>query len=302
MTTTEDLALTVTRADGGIVRIGPIGYQRVADQMVRTFESMATNTTGAAGARYRIEPYAPKPDETYLPLVPASTDAVLTAMEDEGNNAPFPDLWSRLRAQHGYEVALQAWRPACVLSDGPDAEPEPFIDLTEKLLERGIDVGPRSGELSIATLQGLLDALDGKTYQSGFDDAGLAADKAPWEPLPVGDLMVGRFFRHRNRTDPDGSQAVCVIVGLGFTSIAFHVLSRNRTYWRGQDHFEEIVHAWLDPFAKMNPKPRNIEEQDPVSHGRRNDRGKTFEEAWARWFRDNPDVQASWAHQNGRWP
>ncbi|MGW1436812.1 hypothetical protein ACWD7M_16375 [Streptomyces griseus] len=33
-----------------------------------------------------------------------------------------------------------------------------------------------------------------------------------------------------------------------------------------------------------------------------NERGETFEEAWARYFAQHPHVLASWNHQNGRWP
>lgn len=126
MSISEDLALIVTRADGGIVRIGPILYRHIAEQMMRTFESMATNTTGAAGADYSIEPYWPQPGETYLPLVPANADVLVGLLEKEtgpGEPEPFPDLWSRLHAQHGYEVAQKAWKTACMLVDAPD-EPD----------------------------------------------------------------------------------------------------------------------------------------------------------------------------------
>ncbi|MEV7675072.1 hypothetical protein [Streptomyces sp. NPDC088752] len=124
ISTTEDLALIVTRADDSMARIGPIGFRHVAEQMVRTFQSMATNTTGAAGARYAITSYAPEPGETYLPLVHASTYAVLDVIDDpvQGSEALFPDLWSRLHAQHGYETAERIWKNACAVMDAPDDE------------------------------------------------------------------------------------------------------------------------------------------------------------------------------------
>ncbi|MDQ1041542.1 hypothetical protein QFZ75_008044 [Streptomyces sp. V3I8] len=125
MTSTDEfLALTVTRADGGVVRIGPIGFLHIAEQMVSAFATMAGNTTGAAGASYVIAPYEPRDGETYLPLVPvnASVLAELADDEAEGSEAPFPGLWSRLHAQHGYETAQKVWKAACILMDGPPEE------------------------------------------------------------------------------------------------------------------------------------------------------------------------------------
>ncbi|MDQ1041544.1 hypothetical protein QFZ75_008046 [Streptomyces sp. V3I8] len=54
------------------------------------------------------------------------------------------------------------------------------------------------------------------------------------------------------------------------------------------------------------PEPREIEDEAydrPSRAGqRRNRRGETFEEAWARWFAENPKVLASYNHQSGYWP
>ncbi|MFD8648667.1 hypothetical protein [Streptomyces mirabilis] len=122
MSISEDLAIAVTRADGGITRIGPILYRHIAEQMVRNFQSMASNTEGAAGASYGIVPYWPQPGETYLPLVPANADVIVGLLEKAGEREPFPDLWSRLHAEHGYETAERAWRTACILVDGPEEE------------------------------------------------------------------------------------------------------------------------------------------------------------------------------------
>ncbi|MCZ1012061.1 hypothetical protein [Streptomyces lydicus] len=121
MSTTDpaELAIKVTRTDGGTTLIGPIAFEHIAQQMVRSFELMAHNTTGADGAQYEVGPYAPEPGETYLPLVPADTDTVMSLMDDpvQGIEAPFPDLWSRLHAQHGYETARQVWHPATGMID-----------------------------------------------------------------------------------------------------------------------------------------------------------------------------------------
>ncbi|MEU5239703.1 hypothetical protein ACH4UR_25420 [Streptomyces lydicus] len=114
-----ELAIKVTRTDGGTTLIGPIPFQHIADHMVLAFKSMAHNTTGADGARYEVSEFSPRSGETYLPLVPASTDAITSLMDDtvQGVEAPFPDLWSRLHAQHGYETACRAWRRATIMVD-----------------------------------------------------------------------------------------------------------------------------------------------------------------------------------------
>lgn len=117
-----NLAILVTREDGGETRIGPIFYEHVAEQMVRAFEGMRTNTEGAAGARFEIVGY--DENKEHLSTVSAMRDGVLLAMYEEGNRAdgPFPDLWSRLHAQHGYDQALRAWSEACRYLDAEAAE------------------------------------------------------------------------------------------------------------------------------------------------------------------------------------
>lgn len=138
---TTELALTVTREGGAVVRIGPIGYQHVAEQMIRAFRMMAHNTTGAAGASYEIGLYRPKEGETYLPLVPARADVLLQLMDHpvQGSEAQFPDLWSRLQAQHGYETAVEAWTTACALMDQPDDEEAEVSSAVEYGIHYGQD-------------------------------------------------------------------------------------------------------------------------------------------------------------------
>lgn len=116
------LAVLVTREDGGETRIGPIPLKLTAEEMVCGFEGMRHNTTGAAGARFEIVDYDGRKE--HLPLVGASMDSVLSAMYYEGARAdgPFPDLWARLHAQHGYATALDPFNKACAYLDAEAAE------------------------------------------------------------------------------------------------------------------------------------------------------------------------------------
>ncbi|WP_329431491.1 hypothetical protein OG564_45905 [Streptomyces sp. NBC_01280] len=61
---------------------------------------------------------------THLPLVPARQDRFLARLDDpvEGDRAPFLDLWDRLRAQHGYDVAVRPWNDAAIYSDYLNSE------------------------------------------------------------------------------------------------------------------------------------------------------------------------------------
>ncbi|PPS89417.1 hypothetical protein [Streptomyces sp. MH60] len=128
MTSENEYAITVTRADESVTRIGPIPYLHVAEAMHRYFTGEArTHTAGAAEAHVEIAAY--DPDAEHLPLVSCSTDAVLVAMEDPEQNpdGPFPDLWSRFRAQHGYEEAEKVWSTAVALIDQPADEDDGMV-------------------------------------------------------------------------------------------------------------------------------------------------------------------------------
>lgn len=58
----------------------------------------------------------------------------------------------------------------------------------------------------------------------------------------------------------------------------------------------------LDELRSMLTDELGNDAGDSVTQVPRNGRGETFEEAWARWFKDHPEVRASWSHQNGYWP
>ncbi|MFF1400219.1 hypothetical protein ACFVZD_41425 [Streptomyces sp. NPDC058287] len=60
----------------------------------------------------------------HLPLVPARQDRFLARLDDpvEGDRLPFPDMWDRLCAQHGYDVAVRPWNDATIYSDYLNSE------------------------------------------------------------------------------------------------------------------------------------------------------------------------------------
>lgn len=112
------LAIRVDRPDGTSVRIGPIPHQRTAESMYHHFTTESPRSRdGAADCTVAIVPY----DETaeHLPLLPACQDAILELLDDPvaGVDAPFPDLWDRLHAQHGSEVAAKVWSGALRFRD-----------------------------------------------------------------------------------------------------------------------------------------------------------------------------------------
>ncbi|MFI8793132.1 hypothetical protein [Streptomyces sp. NPDC055105] len=55
---------------------------------------------------------------------PAPIDSILARLDDpvEGDRAPFPDLWDRLCAQHGYDVAVKPWNDVTTYSDYLNSE------------------------------------------------------------------------------------------------------------------------------------------------------------------------------------
>lgn len=66
--------------------------------------------------------------DSATPLAPVSTDPceVALLLEQQDLNQPmghaFPDLYSRLKAQEGYETATRIWRNACRWLDRDDSE------------------------------------------------------------------------------------------------------------------------------------------------------------------------------------
>jgi hypothetical protein len=71
--------------------------------------------------------WSPTPD-TVSPLAPVPTDPCTLAelVAQENNNLPmghaFPDLFSRLKAQEGYETAARIWHDACHWLDRNEPE------------------------------------------------------------------------------------------------------------------------------------------------------------------------------------
>jgi len=63
---------------------------------------------------------------TPLAPLPADPCEVALLLEQEDLNQPtghnFPDSWTRLKAQEGYETAVRIWRNACRWLDRDDAE------------------------------------------------------------------------------------------------------------------------------------------------------------------------------------
>ncbi|MFH8483040.1 hypothetical protein [Streptomyces sp. NPDC018055] len=118
-------AVAVERRDGSEVRIGPIEFAHVAEQMSHWFKIDARGSReGARGCAVTIVAY--DENRVHLPLVPANADSVLGVIEDavQGSDAPFPSLWDRLCAQHGHADAQKAWDTALMLMDGAQAEEE----------------------------------------------------------------------------------------------------------------------------------------------------------------------------------
>ncbi|MFF9786327.1 hypothetical protein [Streptomyces nigrescens] len=106
-----EFAVIVSRTDGGSTRIGPIPFKHVAEDMTRSFSSFSTRPE-RDGVTSEVVVY--DPGVRHLPLVPAEADRILAVIEDpdQGFEAPFPNLWDRLVAQHGLQATDRAWREA----------------------------------------------------------------------------------------------------------------------------------------------------------------------------------------------
>ncbi|MFG2210964.1 hypothetical protein [Streptomyces sp. NPDC048638] len=110
-TTPAPLAVIVTRADGRVARIGPITGPGVAGAIHASL-TRATTIPEKADASAEIARFDAA--EPHLPLLDAEVDTVLELMDDteQGVEAPFPNLWDRLVAQHGLTVADALMRVA----------------------------------------------------------------------------------------------------------------------------------------------------------------------------------------------
>ncbi|GGU40644.1 hypothetical protein [Streptomyces violascens] len=103
-TTSAPLAVIVTKADGGVTRIGPITAPGEA-RAIHASLTRATTIPEKASASAEIARF--NSAEPHLPLLDAEVETVLELMDDteQGVEAPFPNLWDRLVAQHGLTVA-----------------------------------------------------------------------------------------------------------------------------------------------------------------------------------------------------
>ncbi|MCX4826767.1 hypothetical protein OG883_44810 [Streptomyces sp. NBC_01142] len=103
--------MVVTRADGAVTRIGPILTPDVADA-IHTSLTRYTTIPEQAAATAEIVPFAP--EMLHLPLLDAEAGTLLALMDDgeQGVQAPFPNVWDRLVAQHGLGTADTVWKEA----------------------------------------------------------------------------------------------------------------------------------------------------------------------------------------------
>ncbi|WP_328973348.1 hypothetical protein [Streptomyces sp. NBC_00239] len=101
---TAPLAVIVTRADGGVTRIGPITAPGAAGAIHASLTRLTTIPEKAAASAV-IAPFSSA--VPHLPLLEAEVETVRTLMDDDeqGVGAPFPNIWDRLVAQHGLNVA-----------------------------------------------------------------------------------------------------------------------------------------------------------------------------------------------------
>lgn len=110
----DQQAVLVTRGDGSTCRIGPIHLPHIAERLMDGFAQQRHSVAGAAEATWRTIDYDPA--QPHFPLLPADAMSLMVLMdhptEGVGNDCPFPDLFSRLIAQHGPE-GTEAWNKAC---------------------------------------------------------------------------------------------------------------------------------------------------------------------------------------------
>jgi hypothetical protein len=100
-------AVIVTFGDGGDdVRIGPIPSSDQADRIVANLKMRVDAPDDARGQRIAYDPAV-----GHLALVPLRAEAI-AALAEIPQEARFPDLWTRLVAQEGFEEARRLWDEA----------------------------------------------------------------------------------------------------------------------------------------------------------------------------------------------
>jgi hypothetical protein len=123
--TDDQYSVIVTRPGHDTVRIGPFGYHHLAEHATWDLQGQLRNTCHPEGTTIAVAPF----DESlpHLPLAPRDAMSLALLMDDEpsggGTGSNFPDLYSRLHAQVGYEEAARLWGNACSLYDAMRAEP-----------------------------------------------------------------------------------------------------------------------------------------------------------------------------------
>ncbi|MFJ4702980.1 hypothetical protein ACIP5N_33000 [Streptomyces sp. NPDC088768] len=110
-TTTAPLAVIVTKADGYVTRIGPIPTPDVAGAIHASL-SRPTTIPEQAAATAEVARFAP--EQPHLPLLDAEIETVVELIDhpEQGVEAPYPNLWDRLVAQHGLETADALFKAA----------------------------------------------------------------------------------------------------------------------------------------------------------------------------------------------
>lgn len=120
MTVSSDYPFVTTVHRPGLpeVHLG-FAFEHQAEMACRSLTWDLISTAHVEGTTVA---WSPTPDGVRpQPPVPASVLAVVSLIEQETDNMPvarcFPDLFSRLKAQEGYETAESIWRDACRLLD-----------------------------------------------------------------------------------------------------------------------------------------------------------------------------------------
>ncbi|MFJ4988781.1 hypothetical protein ACIP9H_33895 [Streptomyces sp. NPDC088732] len=117
-------AVIVTRPGHDTVRIGPFDFRHQAEHATWDFRSQLRNTTHPDGTTIDFGPY----DESLPHTSRTPRDAMELALlmdsepDGDGTGSNFPDLFSRLHAEAGYEEAARLWKNACSLYDSLQAE------------------------------------------------------------------------------------------------------------------------------------------------------------------------------------
>ncbi|MBF6302268.1 hypothetical protein IU459_32715 [Nocardia amamiensis] len=125
MTATTDYPYVTTVHRPGLpdVHLGFV-FAHQAEHATWSLTSDFVNTAHVQGTTVT---WSPTPDGvSVLPPVPTDPYALAELIAAEDDDQPrehtFPDLFSRLKAQQGYDSAAQIWRTACYQLEGDESE------------------------------------------------------------------------------------------------------------------------------------------------------------------------------------